>query len=133
MGGRPRRGRRALCAGRGRARRRPVGDRLLEAPDIYVLDRSQSEGAATYQADSERMDTISTVFPFMLFLVAALVALTTMTRMVEDERVQMGTYKALGYSSWRIAGALSHVRRAGLDDRCRSGHRGTPPRCFPTW
>ena len=76
----------------------------LEAPDLYVLDRSQSEGAATYQADSERMDTISTVFPFMLFLVAALVALTTMTRMVEDERVQMGTYKALGYSSWRIAG-----------------------------
>ncbi|MDM8270486.1 ABC transporter permease [Thermophilibacter provencensis] len=76
----------------------------LEAPSLYVLDRSQSEGAATYQADSERMDTISTVFPFMLFLVAALVALTTMTRMVEDERVQMGTYKALGYSAGRIAG-----------------------------
>ena len=76
----------------------------LEAPDLYVLDRSQSEGAATYQADSERMDTISTVFPFMLFLVAALVALTTMTRMVEDERVQIGTYKALGYSAGRIAG-----------------------------
>ena len=76
----------------------------LEVPSLYVLDRSQSEGAATYQADSERMDTISTVFPFMLFLVAALVALTTMTRMVEDERVQMGTYKALGYSVGRIAG-----------------------------
>ena len=68
-----------------------------------MLDRTQSEGAATYQADSERMDTIATVFPFMFFLVAALVALTTMTRMVEDERGQIGTYKALGYGTARIA------------------------------
>ena len=92
----------------------------LEAPDIYVLDRSQSEGAATYQADSERMDAIATVFPFMLFLVAALVALTTMTRMVEDERGQIGTYKALGYSAPRIAGrylayaALASIAGAAL-------------------
>ena len=76
----------------------------LEPGQLYVLDRTQSEGIATYQADSERMDTIATVFPFMFFLVAALVSLTTMTRMVEDERVQIGTYKALGYGTARIAG-----------------------------
>ena len=75
----------------------------LEAPDIYVLDRSQSEGAATYLADTERMDHIAAVFPFIFFLVAALVALTTMTRMVDDDRVQIGTYKALGYGTATIA------------------------------
>lgn len=75
----------------------------ISEPDIYVLDRSQSEGAATYHADTERMDHIASVFPLMFFLVAALVSLTTMTRMVEDERVEIGTYKALGYSTGRIA------------------------------
>ncbi|WP_455139282.1 FtsX-like permease family protein [Thermophilibacter sp.] len=76
----------------------------LEPGELYVLDRAQSEGAATYQADSERMDTIATVFPLVFFLVAALVSLTTMTRMVDDERTQIGLYKALGYSTARIAG-----------------------------
>ena len=75
----------------------------LEAPDIYVLDRSQSEGAITYDADTHRIDSIADVFPFVFFLVAALVALTTMTRMVEDDRIEIGTYKALGYSTGRIA------------------------------
>lgn len=75
----------------------------LELPDIYLLDRSQSEGIATYQADTRRMDSIASVFPLMFFLVAALVALTTMTRMVEDDRIQIGTYKALGYSGAKIA------------------------------
>ena len=49
------------------------------------------------------MDSISTVFPLIFFLVAALVALTSMTRMVEEERIQIGTYKALGYSNAKIA------------------------------
>lgn len=75
----------------------------LEAPDIYILDRTQSEGAASYEGDSERIDSIADLFPFLFFLVAALVALTTMTRMVEDERVEIGTYKALGYSTAKIA------------------------------
>ncbi len=75
----------------------------IELPDVYVLDRSQSEGAATYHADSERIDAIANVFPLMFFLVAALVALTTMTRMVEDDRILIGTYKALGYSTPAIA------------------------------
>lgn len=76
----------------------------IALPDAYTLDRSQSESAATYQADTKRMDNIANVFPLMFFLVAALVALTTMTRMVDDERVQIGTYKALGYGKARIAG-----------------------------
>lgn len=75
----------------------------VELPDIYTLDRTQSEGAATYEADTERMDNIAAVFPAIFFLVAALVALTTMTRMVEDDRVQIGTYKALGYGTAQIA------------------------------
>ena len=76
----------------------------IALPDVYTLDRSQSESAATYQADTKRMDNIANVFPLMFFLVAALVALTSMTRMVDDERVQIGTYKALGYGKTRIAG-----------------------------
>lgn len=75
----------------------------LELPDIYLLDRGKSEGAVTYDDDSRRIDSIAGVFPFMFFLVAALVALTTMTRMVEDDRIEIGTYKALGYSKTRIA------------------------------
>lgn len=75
----------------------------IEEPDIYVLDRTKNEGLLTYDADSQRMDSIADVFPFMFFLVAALVALTTMTRMVDDDRIQIGTYKALGYSTSRIA------------------------------
>ena len=75
----------------------------MEPPELYALDRTQSEGAASYQADSERMDSIADVFPAMFFLVAALVALTTMTRMVENERIEIGTYKALGYGTGTIA------------------------------
>lgn len=75
----------------------------MQGPEVYVLDRAQSEGAAAYQADTERMDHIAAVFPAMFFLVAALVALTTMTRMVEDDRQKIGTHKALGYGRVRIA------------------------------
>jgi putative ABC transport system permease protein len=75
----------------------------LKEPDIYVLDRSQHEGVMAHNSDSHRMDSIADVFPFMFFLVAALVSLTTMTRMVDDDRIEIGTYKALGYSTARIA------------------------------
>lgn len=75
----------------------------LQSPDIYMLDRSQSEGAALFHSDAERMDNIARVFPLIFFLVAALVALTTMTRVVDDDRELIGTFKALGYSTSRIA------------------------------
>ena len=75
----------------------------LEAPEWYVLDRSQNQGIASFEADANRMDRIARVFPLIFFLVAALVSLTTMTRMVEEERVLIGTYKALGYSTAAIS------------------------------
>lgn len=87
----------------------------IELPDIYALDRTQSEGAATYHADAGRIDSIADVFPFVFFLVAALVALTTMTRMVEDDRVLIGTYKALGYGTTAIAAKyLAYAGIAGI-------------------
>ena len=75
----------------------------LELPDIYLLDRSKNEGVTVQNDDSKRIDSIANVFPLLFFLVAALIALTTMTRMVGDDRIQIGTYKALGYTKGRIA------------------------------
>lgn len=75
----------------------------IQAPNIYVLDRDQGVGQLSYGNDASRMDRIAGVFPLFFFLVAALVALTTMTRMVESDRVELGTLKALGYSTMKIA------------------------------
>jgi putative ABC transport system permease protein len=76
----------------------------IEHPDWLVMDRTKNVGLVSFTSDADRVDHIAQVFPFMFFLVAALVALTTMTRMVDEERVLIGTYKALGYSRGRIAG-----------------------------
>ncbi|MEG0505295.1 MAG: ABC transporter permease, partial [Raoultibacter sp.] len=59
----------------------------LEAPSWYVMDRSKNVGAESFKSDASRVNQIAQVFPFIFFLVAALVALTTMTRMVEEERI----------------------------------------------
>lgn len=75
----------------------------LKAPDIYVLDRHKNQGAESFLSDADRIDRIASVFPFVFFLVAALVALTTMTRMVEEDRQLIGTYKSLGYRNSIIA------------------------------
>ena len=69
-----------------------------------VMDRDKNTGMVSFTSDGERVDHIASVFPFVFFLVAALVALTTMTRMVDEERLLIGTYKALGYSRGRITG-----------------------------
>lgn len=74
----------------------------LEAPDIFVLGRDKNPGAASLKSDAEGIGKIASVFPLMFFLVAALVSLTSMTRMVEDERLLIGTFKALGYNRGRI-------------------------------
>ncbi len=74
----------------------------IELPDFYVLDRGKNVGAAGHEADASRIDQIARVFPLIFFLVAALVSLTTMTRMVDEERMLIGTYKALGYGNARI-------------------------------
>ena len=75
----------------------------IEAAEWYIMDRDENYGVVSYEADAERIDSIASVFPLIFFLVAALVALTTMTRMVEEERTVIGTFKALGYSKGRIA------------------------------
>ena len=75
----------------------------LKNPEWLVMDRSKVQSANGYATDAERVDSIARLFPLIFFLVAALVALTTMTRMVEEERLNLGTYKALGYSNARIA------------------------------
>lgn len=74
----------------------------IEDPRFYVLDRTKLIGAESFESDANRIDQIAQVFPLIFFLVAALVSLTTMTRMVEEERVLIGTHKALGYSKGRI-------------------------------
>ncbi len=68
----------------------------------YLFTREDTVSYTSYKSDSEKIEAISTVFPLFFFLVAALVALTTMTRMVEEERTQIGTLKALGYSNGMI-------------------------------
>lgn len=74
----------------------------IEPPDWLVMDRTKNFGVVSFASDADRIDAIASFFPFIFFLVAALVALTTMTRMVEEERMLIGTFKALGYSRARI-------------------------------
>lgn len=74
----------------------------IEDASWYVLDRSKTYGCESFRSDANRIGNIAAVFPLIFFLVAALVALTTMTRMVEEERILIGTYKALGYSRAKI-------------------------------
>ncbi len=74
----------------------------IEKPEWLVMDRTKNPGVVSFESDADRIDSIASFFPFIFFLVAALVALTTMTRMVEEERVLIGTFKALGYSRARI-------------------------------
>ncbi|MFE0560349.1 FtsX-like permease family protein [Paenibacillus sp. NPDC058910] len=71
----------------------------LELPKVYVMDRSVNPGYTEYSDNADRLSSIATAFPVFFFLIAALVSLTTMTRMVEEQRLQIGTLKALGYSN----------------------------------
>lgn len=75
----------------------------LEEPEWYILGRDTNVGYAGYASDSQKIANLSDIFPVFFFLVAALVCLTTMTRMVEEQRTQIGVLKALGYSKGTIA------------------------------
>lgn len=75
----------------------------MEAPEWYLLDRHSHYSYMDYGAAADKIDDISKVFPLFFFLVAALVCLTTMTRMVDEQRSTIGTLKALGYSKISIA------------------------------
>jgi len=74
----------------------------LENPDVFVLDRSSNVGYACFESDSDIVRGVSQVFPLFFFAVAALVCITTMTRMVDEQRTQAGVLKALGYSNGAI-------------------------------
>ncbi len=76
----------------------------LERPKQYVLGRDTNVGYVCFESDSNIVNRISDVFPVFFFLVAALVCMTTMSRMIEEQRTQIGTLKALGYSRSAIMG-----------------------------
>lgn len=78
--------------------RLPVDD----LPASYVLDRNTNIGYACFESDSEIVAQVAKVFPIFFILVAALVCMTTMSRMVEEQRTQIGVFKALGYSGASI-------------------------------
>ena len=81
--------------------RRKVAD--IESCEWYLFSRSYNPGYTGYGQDADRMANLASVFPVIFFLVAALVCLTTMTRMVEEQRVQIGSLKAMGYSGLAIS------------------------------
>ena len=74
----------------------------IKAPTVYVLGRSTNVGYVCFESDSGIVEGISRVFPLFFFLVAALVCITTMTKMVDEQRTQIGVMKALGYGSGAI-------------------------------
>ncbi|MBR6615204.1 MAG: ABC transporter permease, partial [Lachnospiraceae bacterium] len=85
-----------------------LADAQVELDDIdecewYVLSRKTNMGIAGYGQDSQRISNLADVFPIIFFLVAALACLTTMTRMVEEQRTQIGSMKALGFSYLAIS------------------------------
>lgn len=75
----------------------------IKNPEWYILDREQNQGYASYIQDTKSIENLSIVFPIVFFAIAALVSLTSMTRMVEEERQEIGTLKALGYNKFDIA------------------------------
>ena len=74
----------------------------IEEPDDYVLTRETNIGYACFDNDANIVEAVSNVFPVFFFLVAALICMTTMNRMVEEQRTQIGVLKALGYSNAAI-------------------------------
>jgi len=91
------------------------GVNAIESPSVFVLTREENAGYAAFGQDSTIIENISVVFPIFFFLVAALVCVTTMTRMVDEQRTQIGVFKALGYSKMQIAGKyLFYSGSAGL-------------------
>ncbi len=75
----------------------------IEHGEWYIFSRSYNPGYTGFGQDADRMGNLASVFPLIFFLVAALVCLTTMTRMVEEHRVEIGSLKALGYSRAAIS------------------------------
>jgi len=75
----------------------------IKKPQWYITGRNNNPGYSSYSEDTKRVDAVARIFPVFFFIVAAFVCLTTMTRMVEEQRTQIGTLKALGYGNFTIA------------------------------
>ena len=76
----------------------------LQEPDVYALTRNTNLGYVVFESDSDIVAGVATIFPVFFLAVAALVCITTMTRMIDEERTQIGILKALGYSPRAIMG-----------------------------
>lgn len=93
----------------------------LEEPKQYLLGRDTNVGYVCFESDSNIVNRISDVFPVFFFLVAALVCMTTMSRMIEEQRTQIGTLKALGYSRHTIMGKYMFYSGSAAVTGCLGG------------
>ena len=75
----------------------------IENPTWYILDRNSNQGYVSFIQDTKSIKSLGAVFPIVFFVIATLISLTSMTRMVEEQRTQIGTLKALGYNKIQIA------------------------------
>lgn len=89
----------------GKEKIKDAEDKIEDIPKYkwYVYDRNDNKGYSGLLEDAQRVDSIATVFPLFFLIVAILVCVTTMTRLVEERRTEIGTMKALGYSPFSIA------------------------------
>lgn len=94
----------------------------IEKPDTYVLGRDTNIGYACFESDSSIVEGIANVFPVFFFLVAALVCMTTMNRMVEEQRTQIGVLKALGYGEGQIMGKYLFYSGSAALTGCVAGY-----------
>lgn len=94
----------------------------IERPEVYVLGRETNVGYVCMENDSSIVDGIANVFPVFFYAVAALVCITTMSRMVEEQRTQIGVLKALGYSETSIMGKYLFYSGAAAISGCLFGY-----------
>ena len=114
--------------------RKDLKEEKVEGQTWYVLDIKSNAGFYQYDQDTERINNVAKVFPLVFFVVAVLICLTTMTRMVEEERGQIGTLKSLGYNDLAIM--FKYILYASLATIIGSmigviiGYRLLPDLCF---
>ena len=99
----------------------------IEEPDSYILGRETNVGYACMENDSSIVNGIANVFPVFFYAVAALVCMTTMNRMIEEQRTQIGVLKALGYSEFSIMGKYLFYSGTAAISGCLVGY------FFGTW
>lgn len=94
---------------------------IPEKPAVYLMNRNTNIGYACFENDSEIVEQVAKVFPVFFILVAALVCMTTMSRMVEEQRTQIGMLKALGYSRGKIMGKFMFYSGSASISGCLLG------------